>query len=107
MGRMIPDRAKVMKALEHCATDIPCSGQKFRDCVYRQTYGDECFRKITSDALELLKEQEPVKPVCDIDTWTCGKCGCKLEHQEMHGEILFHDIYDFCPHCGKAVKWDA
>lgn len=59
------------------------------------------------DALALLKEQEAVKPVVDIDTWTCGNCGHTLEHQKLLGDnVLFHEQYDYCPMCGKKVKWE-
>ena len=58
-------------------------------------------------ALALLREQEPVEPVLDIDTWKCRNCGHDLEHQEMLGDnVLFHEQYNYCPNCGKAVKWD-
>lgn len=63
---------------------------------------------LIADALELLKAQEPVKPVVDIDTWKCGNCGHALEHQQLLGDnVLFHEQYNYCPECGRAVKWDA
>lgn len=56
---------------------------------------------------ELLEEQESVEPVLDIDTWKCRNCGHDLEHQEMLGDnVLFHEQYNYCPNCGKKVKWD-
>lgn len=59
-------------------------------------------------AIAMLKAQEPVKPVVDVDTWTCGNCGHTLEHQELLGDnVLFHEQYNYCPNCGKAVKWDG
>ena len=55
----------------------------------------------------LLKAQEPVEPVMDIDTWKCGNCGHALEHQQLLGDnVLFHEQYNYCPECGKAVKWE-
>ncbi len=99
----MPDRDSVIQAFRRCFCEdtAACPG------CYQEGpgFGYECRKSLCRDVLALLKEQEPVKPVCDIDTWTCGKCGCKLEHQEMIGEILCHDIYEFCPHCGQAVKW--
>ena len=54
-----------------------------------------------------LKAQEPVKPVLDIDTWKCGNCRHTLEHQELLGDnVLFHEQYNYCPQCGRKVKWD-
>ena len=58
------------------------------------------------EVITMLKAQEPVKPVVDIDTWKCGNCGHTLEHQELLGDnVLFHEQYNFCPECGRPVKW--
>ena len=58
-------------------------------------------------AINALKAQEPVEPVVDIDTWKCGICGHTLEHQELLGDnVLFHEQYNYCPECGRAVKWE-
>lgn len=55
-----------------------------------------------------LTEMEPVKPSVVIDEYRCGKCGHKLEHQELLGDnVLFHEQYNYCPECGRAVKWDG
>ena len=63
--------------------------------------------KTLNKAIALLKAQEPVKPVVDIDTWKCGNCGHTLEHQELLGDnVLFHEQYNYCPECGRAVKWE-
>ena len=64
------------------------------------------------DALELLKEQGPIKPTVSVDTWICSKCGHTLESQELiddkeNPQVLVHEQYQYCPNCGKAVKWDA
>ena len=65
------------------------------------------YAGICKDAIALLKAQEPLKPVVDIDTWKCGNCGHTLEHQELLGDnVLLHEQYNFCPKCGKAVKWE-
>ena len=73
-----------------------------RDCL-EGSATDQTLNK----AIALLKAQEPVKPVVDIDTWKCGNCGHTLEHQELLGDnVLFHEQYNFCPECGRAVKWE-
>lgn len=58
------------------------------------------------EALELLKEQEPVAPsYAGYNEWFCGNCGETVgwksipEFDEMQ--------YKYCPYCGKKVKWDA
>lgn len=54
-------------------------------------------------AISKLKAQEPVKPVVDM----CGNCGHTLEYQQLLGDnVLFHEQYNYCPECGRAVKWE-
>jgi len=94
---------KVIKGLE-CCSSCTCGG-----CPY--TVKDDptatCMNLLSRDALELLKAQEPVKPVVDIDTLKCGNCGHTLEHQALLGDnVLFHEQYNCCPDCGRKVKWD-
>lgn len=65
-----------------------------------------CVPELHIDALELLKEQEAVKPYIDIDEAKCPICKVKLTRQELLGDdVLFEDFFDYCPHCGKPVKW--
>ena len=68
------------------------------------SYCPDCIDK----GIEALKEQDPVKPKVDVDTWVCGKCGHRLEKQELLGDnVLFHEQFDYCPQCGKKVDWDV
>ena len=60
----------------------------------------------------LLKEQEPIKPTLSVDTWICSKCGHTLESQELiddkeNPQVLVHEQYEYCPCCGRKVKWDG
>ena len=106
----MPDREKVIKGLETCGisgTREDCEGYGCPYFVYNDEVSDECIVYLFEDALALLKAQEPVKPVVDIDTWKCGNCGHALEHQQLLGDnVLLHEQYDYCPMCGKAVKWE-
>lgn len=66
---------------------------------------------VIEDAIELLKEQEPIKPTVSVDTWICSKCGHTLESQELiddkeNPQVLIHEQYEYCPCCGRKVKWD-
>ena len=109
------DREKVIKGLE-CCQDLHTAGPGYAQgcalCPFGETPSDgaggyACFRAMVKDALVLLKAQEPVKPVMDIDTWKCGNCGHTLENQELLGDnVLFHEQYNYCPECGRAVKWE-
>jgi hypothetical protein len=99
----MPDREKVIDGLECCAKvgkDLPDCDK----CPYTGLPGTECYSNMFFDALELLKEQEPVEAGTDCEdagdfsSWwyVCGNCG---------GTIDYHD--DYCRHCGRKVKWDA
>lgn len=60
------------------------------------------------EALNPLKEEKPVKPVVNVDEWVCGNCGLSVEQQRMiHPGAIFHDFFEYCPHCGKKVDWEA
>lgn len=54
--------------------------------------------------LELLKEQKPVNVIIhDEDEWygfyaQCPECACEW--------MMDHEKLKYCPHCGKAVKWE-
>jgi len=92
------DREKVINGLEEVIAEAvyPDRPRKFMMPL-----------ELAEDALALLKAQEPVKPVVDIDTWKCGNCGHVLEHQQLLGDnVLFHEQYNYCPECGRKVKWE-
>lgn len=56
--------------------------------------------------LKAQEAQEAVKPIMDIDICVCGKCGAPVERQSMAGpNVLIAEQLDFCPNCGRAVKW--
>jgi len=57
-------------------------------------------------AEDLLKEQEAVEPILEQDSMVCGVCGHEIIWQKMLGDgILADEKLDYCPHCGRAVKW--
>ena len=72
------------------------------EMVVRDTWKDidphrSRYQPILNGALELLKEQEPAKvvdgrPRCRFE---CGNCGTE-----------FAFVYNYCPSCGRKVKWD-
>lgn len=103
-GKTMPYRERVIKGLECLITsEVPCDG-----CPYNEGENSSCLKNIAKDALELLKEQEPVEPSVDVDTYVCPNCGHRLEHQGKLGDnVIFDERYNFCPECGKAVKWDG
>lgn len=78
--------------------------------IIKANYPDERYtmlREALDMAMDALKEQEPVEPSVDVDTYVCPNCGHRLEHQGMLGDnVIFDERYNFCPACGKSVKWD-
>lgn len=100
----------VIEGLEYCTGPMAKCGY----CPYHS--GDEMPNSlddcgILKDAIELLKEQEPIKPTLSVDTWICSKCGHTLESQELiddkeNPQVLIHEQYEYCPCCGRKVNWD-
>lgn len=97
------DRNKVIKALECCASPSP---SVCRGCPYKHTPDKYplCNDELCRDALALLKEQAPVKPVknklswehgYNWDIWDCGHCGSQLRSDA-----------NYCDRCGHKVNWD-
>ena len=103
------DREKVIKAVEcrrnvHKRCGNPC--EQIGDCEYAiwardsdsEPYYPYCcdIERLCEDALALLREQEPVKPIERSGFWYCGNCRYALmtNHQK------------FCSDCGQAVKWE-
>ena len=99
----MPDREKVIKALELCSdkTALFVCNQ----CPYDGT-GEEgsCdMEQLCADALALLKEQEAVFKPHYIDEH--GKHFiCGVECSACHREIS--STYHYCPYCGRSVKWE-
>lgn len=98
------DREKAIKGLQCCK-----SPNDHEHCPYNTgVHYNVCTYRLLSDALELLKEQEPIllenqhKPY-GISTnanspWIsrCPRCGKKVEGKQTR----------FCKYCGQGVKWD-
>lgn len=64
-------------------------------------------RKTKGDISNLLKEQEAVEPVLEQDSMVCKVCGHEVIWQKMIGDgILADEQLDYCPHCGRPVKWE-
>ena len=69
------------------------------ECPYERVGNVNCFFSLASDALELLKEKQPVKPTNDKGNLCCGSCG-----NPLHTAIV-NPMIRFCDHCGKPVDW--
>lgn len=72
--------------------------QNPHDCLEDEV---EDARKMALDAMKALEPIEPVILVQDVNLsngakYICGKCGGSFFNQQVN----------YCPWCGKAVKWD-
>lgn len=102
-------REKVIKGLEMCLANIDEAGCP-EECPYYETcrkYENRViFQPVMRDALDLLKEQEAVKPkLVGENMWRCGKCEALLGWEDFTPSGLELIEYKFCPECGRAVKW--
>lgn len=86
--------ADVAKVIGHFQDAIEASGNNNK---WRFVRTD-----IIQEAVELLKEQEPVEPkVINLyphNVWACGNCG----HVAV-GSLAYKAKY--CPECGRKVQW--
>ena len=94
---------KVIKGLECCANGNSCSEK----CPYDELGDsfDDCVPQLARDALILLKEQEPRKPIYNEQKYGdhlphCGNCEKALPNNGVYLKV------NFCHYCGQAVKWD-
>lgn len=80
----------------------------FFDEVNHYTIAAEWWkREIPDYAVELLKEQKPVRAVADgEDSYMCNNCGTVIGWAEWEPGGIEEVKYKFCPECGQAVKWD-
>jgi ribosomal protein L33 len=90
-----------MDKLEKVIKGMKCCGgvSSVYECPYQGSEGcDNCQGNVFLDALSLLKKQEPIEPIkTKYFTTLCGQC--RHEIDKLAGD-------KFCPHCGRAVKWE-
>lgn len=100
----MPDRAEVISQLERCTlqTDLPIHTHRDACAICHYKRDGRCnFTSLMTDALELLKEQEPVEPkLVGVNMWACGKCGALLGWEDFSQSR-------HCPVCGRKVDWNV
>lgn len=57
------------------------------------------------DALELLKEQEPLEPYACEGDMKCGN-GCEIVGYIRESDGKIERLANYCPYCGRPVKWE-
>lgn len=104
---MMPDKEKVIKALEiHINDSVGCG-----DCAYKND--GLCVTVLLTDALVLLKEQEEkienlkqtaVKPI--IDEYGKAYCVCGENVGIIPNNKNLPSVFaKYCPECGRMMKW--
>lgn len=95
------DREKVINGME-CAIVGVKSDEDCKKCPYQPYRFGKCKYDVMSDALSLLKAQEPIPcgeriKAGDIvlDFCECGYC-----------KNAIRKPWRYCPFCGQAVKWE-
>ena len=92
------DREKVINELVQHIESALSVDSDYVDCVRTD---------LLQTTVGLLKEQEPVKPVEEWNTYLCGNCNRNVYHEERQGcLVLYEERYTYCPNCGRKVKWD-
>ena len=86
------DIEKVKKGLECCIGGNDCDIERNGDCPYKDL--PICGTFLLSDAIELLKEQQPKKPVYDCPLIRCPRCKNSI-----------NVIQKYCDECGQAIDW--
>lgn len=91
------DKEKVIRGLWCLAQKQESTANPCKDCGYinRPNFA-MCVVDVATDALKLLNEQEPVKPIRMEHWWKCSLCGGNIVANMKH-----------CPRCGREVKWDG
>ena len=98
------NRDETIETLRKCLNHVECP---FEVCGCYLADQHDCKEQLIENVIDLLKEQEAVKPYIDIDEAKCPNCKVKLTRQELLGDdVLFEDFFDYCPHCGRSVKWE-
>ena len=74
------------------------------------------FQPVLNDALELLKDKQPIRPTsyCVLDKngrtslrWKCGRCGRLIKYNKGVIKGKDYESIDFyCGNCGTPILWN-
>lgn len=99
------DKEKVIRGLECCIGEwtVP----ECENCPYEGTC--ERLDGLFKDALALLKAQEPeeCENVNKSRIFCCSVCEYEVSDIFIDEQRFEYPSINFCPNCGKRVKWDA
>ena len=98
------DREEVIKGLKCCVKWMKeCDVNACKSCPYHSC--SDCIATINIEAIALLNEQEPMQ--VKMDMYGNAYCPwCSTDGTIEMGAQKLHLGTQFCPYCGKAVKWE-
>ena len=103
---MMPDREKVIMALECCDAYYNKNDLTGHErCPYNGRNNGEGCNQLYTDALELLKERNTTN-ICHIvkaRIFSCEKCGYGLNDLYLTNEHDYPFDPAYCPNCGRKV----
>lgn len=99
----MPDREQTIKGLAEIAVYARAKADIAGIGKVKEVF--DSWYRAAEDALALLEEQEAVEP----NGYKCGKCGFTVHRINYDGPYngIRHELFRFCPSCGREVKWDA
>ena len=95
---------KAIRGMECCILRDPDDHHRCEECPYNShdISNAPCANGLMRDALALLKEQEPVKPIIQKYAACCGNCDEDFIRFFPPNGIEIK----YCPFCGRPVKWE-
>ena len=97
--KWVADVESVIKGLEFVLEESGWDSDK--------TFSEELRINYVTDAITLLKQQEPVAPDVDSEgTCSCGNCGTTVGYYPVGSNVPDKGC-EYCPECGRKVKWDG
>ena len=97
----MPDREKVFEAFRNCITEPKCRDCPWEQCEQFNQKKVEIPVTLALDVINLLKEQEAVKPKSKV------RHGANAQIQHFCGNCnsMLYGKPKFCSECGKGVLW--
>ena len=100
----MPDCEQVIYDIERCICHVP---DACRDCShYEEPVEIDCVDRLLAEALELLKEQEPIEPT--INEYGEAYCICGENVGIIPSSKNLPSIRSkYCSECGRRMKWNG
>ena len=98
----MPNREKVFEAFRNCITEPKCKDCPWEQCEQFNQKKVEIPVTLALDVINLLKEQEAVKPKSKVR----HGANAQIQHFCGYCNTMLHGKPKFCSECGKRQKWE-